>query len=86
MGFFTLGTRSHHAYTTVNVRGLDIDIVIEGALDFDVHQFELEDVYLAEGREKIEGMAAYRLPHRIEKLLTSGIYDEHFHEAAWGQA
>jgi hypothetical protein len=55
-------------------------------LDFDVHQFELEDVYLAEGREKIEGMAAYRLPTRIEKLLTSGVYDEHFHEAAWGQA
>jgi len=86
MGFFTHGTRSHHAYTTVNVRGMDIDIVIEGALDFDEHKSELEDVYLAEGREKIEGMAAYRLPTRIEKLLTSGIYDEHFHEAAWGQA
>ena len=86
MGFFTHGTRSHHACTTVNIRGMDIDIFIEGALDFDEHQFELEDVYLAEGREKIEGMAAYRLPTRIEKLLTSGIYDEHFHEAAWGQA
>ena len=85
MGFFTHKRRSHHAFTTVNVKGMDIDIVVEGIIDIDECSFEPEDVYLKNGRDKIEGMASFRLPKRIENFLRSGIFDEHFAEEAWRQ-
>jgi len=92
MGFFTHGRKSHHADTTVTLKGFDRDgiceveihIVIEGTLDYDDHSFELDTVYLQEVREKTKGNAPFALPKRIYKKLTSGKYDEQFHEVAWG--
>lgn len=91
MGFFTLGRTTHHAFTTVTMKGFDHDgicevqikIVIEGVLDFDEHYFELDTVYLQEPRAKTKDFA---LPERIYKKLTSGAYDEQFHDVAWGSA
>ena len=94
MGFFTHGRKSHHADTTVTLKGFDrdgiceveINIVIEGTLDYDDHSFELDTVYLQEVRAKTKDNAPFALPKRIYKKLTSGKYDEQFHEAAWGTA
>ena len=91
MGFFTLGRTTHHAFTTVTMKGFDRDgiceveikIVIEGVLDFDEHIFELDTVYLQEPRAKTKDFA---LPERIYNKLTSGAYDEQFHDVAWGSA
>lgn len=92
MGFFTHGRKTHHADTTVTMKGFDrdgicevqINIVIEGTLDFDEHIFELDTVYLQTPRVKCIDNAPFALPKRIYKKLTSGKYDEQFHEAAWG--
>jgi len=94
MGFFTHGRKSHHADTTVTLKGFDrdgiceveINIVIEGTLDYDDHSFELDTVYLQEVRAKTKDNAPFALPKRIYKKLTSGKYDEQFHEVAWGTA
>lgn len=91
MGFFTHGRTTHHAFTTVTMKGFDRDgiceveikIVIEGVLDFDEHYFELDTVYLQEPRAKTKDFA---LPERIYNKLTSGAYDEQFHDVAWGSA
>jgi len=94
MGFFTHGRKSHHADTTVTLKGFDRDgiceveikIVIEGTLDYDDHSFELDTVYLQEVRAKTKDNAPFALPKRIYNKLTSGKYDEQFHEVAWGTA
>lgn len=94
MGFFTHGRKSHHADTKVTLKGFDrdgiceveINIVIEGTLDYDDHSFELDTVYLQEVRAKTKDNAPFALPNRIYKKLTSGKYDEQFHEVAWGTA
>ena len=91
MGFFTHGRTTHHAFTTVTMKGFDRDgicevkikIVIEGVLDFDEHYFDLDTVYLQEPRAKTKDFA---LPERIYNKLTSGEYDEQFHDVAWGSA
>jgi hypothetical protein len=83
MGFFTLGRTTHHAFTTVTIKGVEIEIVIEGSLDHDEHYFELDTVYLQEPRAKTKDFA---LPERIYNKLTSGEYDEQFHDVAWGSA
>jgi hypothetical protein len=86
MGFFTLGRTTHHAFTTVTIKGVEIEIVIEGSLDHDEHYFELDTVYLQEPRAKTKDTAPFALPERIYNKLTSGAYDEQFHEVAWGSA
>ena len=83
MGFFTHGRTTHHAFTKVTIKGVKIEIVIEGSLDHDEHYFDLDTVYLQEPRAKNKDFA---LPERIYNKLTSGAYDEQFHEAAWGSA
>ena len=83
MGFFTLGRTTHHAFTTVTIKGVEIEIVIEGSLDHDEHYFEFDTVYLQAPRAKTKDFA---LPERIYNKLTSGAYDEQFHDVAWGSA
>jgi hypothetical protein len=86
MGFFTLGRTTHHAFTTVTIKGVEIEIVIEGSLDHDEHYFELDTVYLQEPRAKTKDTAPFALPERIYNKLTSGAYDEQFHDVAWASA
>ena len=83
MGFFTLGRTTHHAFTTVTIKGVEIEIVLEGLLDHDEHYFELDTIYLQKTRDKTKD---YELPERIYNKLTSGAYDEQFHDVAWGSA
>ena len=83
MGFFTLGRTTHHAFTTVTVKGVEIEIVIEGSLDHDEHYFELDTVYLQETRAKTKDFA---LPKRIKAYLESPVWFEHYEDSAWGAA
>ena len=86
MGFYTLGRTTHHATTTVEVKGVEFEIVIVGSLDHDEHYFDLDYVHLAEGRAKIKGADAYKLPKRIKAYLESPAWFEHYEDVAWGSA
>jgi len=86
MGFFTLGRTTHHATTTVEVKGVEFEIVIVGSLNHDEHYFDLDYVHLAEGRAKIKGADAYKLPKRIKAYLESPVWFEHYEDVAWGAA
>ena len=86
MGFFTHGRTTHHAFTTVTIKGVEIEIVIEGSLDHDEHYFELDTVYLQEPRAKTKDTAPFALPKRIKAYLESPEWFEHYEDVAWASA
>jgi RNA recognition motif-containing protein len=79
------GRHAHHCNTTVYVRNIELDVVFEGILDFDEGQFEVDDVYLQEGREKISGPDAYKIPPRLYGYIIKHCQEDAYY-AAWGEA
>ena len=77
------GRLPHHITLTLNVRHIELDVVFDGYLDFDEGIFDVEDTYLSEGRDKIAGKDAYKIPTRVRNHIDRN-YDEEIHEAAWG--
>lgn len=77
------GRFSHHCNATVYVRNIELDVVFLGTLDFDEGMFEVDDVHLSEGREKISGVEAYKIPSRLHGYIMQHCQED-AHEAAWG--
>lgn len=76
------GRHAHHCNTTVFVRNVVIDVVFEGILDFDEGIFEVEDVYLQEGRNKFSGTDDYKIPPRLHSYIIQHCQED-AHHAAW---
>ena len=77
------GRFSHHCNATVYVRNIELDVVFLGTLDFDEGMFEVDDVHLSEGREKISGVEAYKIPSRLHGYIMQNCQED-AHDAAWG--
>lgn len=77
------GRFSHHCNATVYVRNIELDVVFLGTLDFDEGMFEVDDVHLSEGRDKISGVEAYKIPSRLHDYIMQHCQED-AHEAAWG--
>jgi hypothetical protein len=77
------GRFSHHCNAKVYVRNIELDVVFLGTLDFDEGMFEVDDVHLSEGREKISGVEAYKIPSRLHSYIMQHCQED-AHEAAWG--
>jgi hypothetical protein len=75
--------KAHTITLTLNVRHIELDVVFEGYMDFDEGIFDVEDTYLSEGRAKIAGKDAYKIPTRVRNHIDRH-YDEEIHDAAWG--
>lgn len=76
------GRHAHHCNTTVFVRKAVIDVVFEGVLDFDEGIFEVDDVYLQEGRGKFSGADDYKIPRRLYDFIMQHCQED-AHYAAW---
>mgnify|MGYP007059558698 FL=1 len=76
------GRHAHHCNTTVFVRNTAIDVVFEGILDFDEGIFEVDDVYLQEGRNKFAGADDYKIPPRLYSYIIKHCQED-AHYAAW---
>jgi len=79
------GRISHHCTTTVYVRNIELDVVFLGTLDFDEGIYEVDDVHLSEGRDKISGVEAYKIPPRLYSYIIKHCQED-AHYAAWGSA
>jgi hypothetical protein len=79
------GRIPHHCTTTINVRNIEIDVVFDGVLDFDEGIFDVDDIYLSEGRKKLSGTEAYKIPPRLYSYIIKHCQED-AHYAAWGAA
>ena len=68
MGFYTLGRKSTHISEQITLKGVELEICVEGIYDFDESYFEADTVYLANTRQKTN---SYQLPKRIKEYLLS---------------
>lgn len=78
------GRFTQHFDITLPVRNIDLDLVCEGVMDIDEGCFEIDDVYLQNGRAKIEGVKAYKLTPRIKKHILRK-FSTDIAEKAWEQ-
>lgn len=76
------GRFTQHFDITLPVRHIDLDLVCEGVMDIDEGCFEIDDIYLQHGRDKIKGRDTCKLTPRVKKHILYW-FSEDIAEAAW---
>ena len=78
------GRFTQHFDITLPIRNIELDLVCEGVMDIDEGYFEIDDIYLQHGRDKIKGYKTCNLTPRVKKYILRN-FDTDITEKAWSE-